>query len=87
VGSNRVRDNYLGKKVNIFTGLICILAIVTCIYSLLFLKEDVKKEDKSNLLRIETSNQRELIKEMFKKNNYYMGKDFFDYGGYLFFYK
>jgi signal transduction histidine kinase len=80
VGSNRVRDNYLGKKVNIFTGLIGIFAIVTCIYSLLFLKEDVKKEDKSNLLRIETSNQRELIKEMFKDNNYYMRNDFFNYG-------
>lgn len=80
MGSNRVRDNYLGKKVNIFTGLIALLVIVLSIYSFLFLKEDPKKEDKSNLLRIETSEQRELIKEMFKKNNYYMERNFYNYG-------
>ncbi|HAR85060.1 MAG TPA: hypothetical protein DCR69_04955, partial [Clostridium sp.] len=72
MGSNRVKDNYLGKKISIFTGLIYLCVILSVVYSLLILKEDIKKEDKSNLLRIETSNQRELIKEMFKENSYYL---------------
>ncbi|WP_032122196.1 HAMP domain-containing sensor histidine kinase [Clostridium amazonitimonense] len=80
MGDSRVRDNYLSKKISIFTGLICLLILLSVIYSLLILKEDIKKEDKSNLLRIETSNQRELIKEMFKEDNYYMESDFYDYG-------
>jgi signal transduction histidine kinase len=79
VGNSRIKDNYLSKKISIFTGLICLLVILSVIYSLLILKGDIKKEDKSNLLRIETSNQRELIKEMFKENNYYMENDFYDY--------
>jgi len=79
VGNNRVKDNYLGKKISIFTGLICLFVILSVIYSLLILKKDINKEDKSNLLRIETSNQRELIKEMFKENIYYMENDFYDY--------
>jgi len=74
-----VKDNYLGKKISIFTGLIYLFVILSVVYSLLILKEDIKKEDKSNLLRIETSNQRELIKEMFKENNYYMENDFYNY--------
>ncbi|MBU5591322.1 HAMP domain-containing histidine kinase [Clostridium sp. MSJ-4] len=80
MGDSRVRDNYLSKKISIFTGLICLLILLSVIYSLLILKEDIKKEDKSNLLRIETSNQRALIKEMFKEDNYYMESDFYDYG-------
>ncbi|WP_346929977.1 HAMP domain-containing sensor histidine kinase [Clostridium sp.] len=79
MGNNRVKDNYLGKKISIFTGLICLFVILSVIYSLLILKKDINKEDKSNLLRIETSNQRELIKEMFKENIYYMENDFYDY--------
>ncbi|WP_346920506.1 HAMP domain-containing sensor histidine kinase [Clostridium sp. UBA7339] len=79
MGSNRVKDNYLGKKISIFTGLTYLFVILSVVYSLLILKEDIKKEDKSNLLRIETSNQRELIKEMFKENSYYMENDFYDY--------
>jgi len=74
-----VKDNYLGKKISIFTGLTYLFVILSVVYSLLILKEDIKKEDKSNLLRIETSNQRELIKEMFKENSYYMENDFYDY--------
>jgi len=79
VGNNRVSNNYLNKKIDIFAGVICLFVILSVVYSLLILKEDIKKEDKSNLLRIETSNQRELIKEMFKVNNYYMENDFYDY--------
>jgi len=89
VGNNRVSNNYLNKKIDIFAGVICLFVILSVVYSLLILKEDIKKEDKSNLLRIETSNQRELIKEMFKVNNYYMENDFYDLkrGGYLFFHR
>lgn len=79
MGNNRVSNNYLNKKIDIFAGVICLFVILSVVYSLLILKEDIKKEDKSNLLRIETSNQRELIKEMFKVNNYYMENDFYDY--------
>ncbi len=79
MGNNRVKDNYLSKKISIFTGLIYLLVILSVIYSILILKEDIKKEDKSNLLRIETSSQRGLIKEMFKENNYYMENDFYNY--------
>ncbi len=79
MGNNRVSNNYLNKKIDIFAGLICLFAILSVIYSFLVLKEDIKKEDKSNLLRIETSNQRELIKEMFKEKNYYMENDFYNY--------
>ncbi|MEW8957443.1 hypothetical protein, partial [Clostridium sp.] len=80
MGDNRVKEDYLSKKISIFTGLIWLLVIVSFIYSTLILKKDIKKEDKSNLLRIETSIQREAIKEMFKENNYYMKDDFYNYG-------
>ncbi|WP_346895093.1 HAMP domain-containing sensor histidine kinase [Clostridium sp. UBA7503] len=79
MGNNRVSNNYLNKKIDIFAGLICLFVILSVIYSFLILKEDIKKEDKSNLLRIGTSSQRELIKEMFKVNSYYMKNDFYDY--------
>jgi len=80
MGKNRVKGGYLGKKITIFSGVLCLFIILSFIYSSVIIKSDMNKEDKSNLLRVETSNQRELIKEMFKENNYYMGNDFYDYG-------
>ncbi|WP_042273494.1 HAMP domain-containing sensor histidine kinase [[Clostridium] dakarense] len=79
MGNIRVKDNYIGKKISIFTGLICLFIIVSFIYSIIILKDDSKKEGKTNLLRVETSTQREKIKEMYKNNNFYMEESFYDY--------
>lgn len=79
MGKNKVKSDYLGKKITIFTGILCLLIIVSFIYSTIIIKDDINKEDKSNLLRVEISNQRELIKEMYKDNNYYIENNFYDY--------
>ncbi|MGX4599557.1 ATP-binding protein [Faecalimicrobium sp. JNUCC 81] len=79
MGNIRVKDKYLGKKISILTGLICLFIIVSFIYSIIILKYDGKEEGKTNLLRVETSTQREKIKEMYKNNNFNMEESFYDY--------
>lgn len=79
MGNNSLKSNYLNKKINIFTLLICALIILFFIYSIVILIDNNNKEDKSNILRIETSLQKEKIKKMFKENKYYMENEFYNY--------
>ncbi|EPZ57263.1 hypothetical protein H477_2341 [[Clostridium] sordellii ATCC 9714] len=53
--------------------------MISFIYSIIILKYDGKEEGKSNILRIQTSIQREKIKEMYEDNNFRMEKSFYNY--------
>ncbi|WP_027632413.1 HAMP domain-containing sensor histidine kinase [Clostridium hydrogeniformans] len=79
MGNNRIKKGYIGKRVAILTWAIYIIIVLSLIYSILMLNKKSEKIDTSNPLRIETSNQRDLVKEMFKENNYYMKSDFYNY--------
>lgn len=70
MGKYRIKSNYIGRKISIFTGLIFLFIMISFIYSIIILKYDGKEEGKSNLLRIQTSIQREKIKEMYEDNNF-----------------
>lgn len=79
MGSNRVGSNYISKKINIFILLIYVAIVASFIYSLTLIKGDKSREDKGNILRVETSLQRDKINEMFKENNFYMEDEFYNY--------
>ncbi|MCH1966104.1 HAMP domain-containing histidine kinase [Paeniclostridium sordellii] len=79
MGKYRIKSNYIGRKISIFTGLIFLFIMISFIYSIIILKYDGKEEGKSNLLRIQTSIQREKIKEMYEDNNFRMEKSFYNY--------
>lgn len=79
MGDDRINNNYLGTKIRVFTSVIIILSLISCLYMFISLNFGIEENNKSNLIRIEINDQKNTIKNYFEDGNYLMDEGFYNY--------